>query len=83
MVPSQRHAEGTPLWQRFTDQPTGTLGTRAFQAGHAGSIPVTRSTAVSGDRHRCPATLFVRAVHRAAMALVPANENPIGPGAGR
>ena len=40
----QRHAEGTVRGKKGCDQPKETLGNLAFQAGHAGSIPVTRST---------------------------------------
>src|SRR5215218_4793523 len=40
-----------------SDQAIGTPGTHGFQADCAGSIPVTRSTAVSRDTtHECPAT---------------------------
>ena len=43
----QRHVEGTIRSEKPSDQAKVTHRTRAFQADYAGSIPVTRPTAVS------------------------------------
>jgi hypothetical protein len=39
-----RHTEGTTHTSQASDQDIHTCSDHAFQAGHAGSIPVTRST---------------------------------------
>ena len=54
MCVAERHVEGTASTGPVTDQPGWRLKSPAFQAGHAGSIPVTRSTAMSRDT-LCPA----------------------------
>ena len=59
----QRHAEGTEKGIEAFDQQKGTLGYLAFQADCAGSIPVTRSTAVSRDTvHVSRDTVSVRRI---------------------
>jgi len=42
----QRHVQGTLRGLEGSDQPIEAPGNLAFQAGHAGSIPVTRSTRI-------------------------------------